>query len=30
MNDEDYDTDYEEVTLVMGEQSRGSDNIVSL
>ena len=30
MNDEDYDTDCEEVTLVMGEQSRGSDNIVSL
>ena len=31
MNDEDYDTDCEEVTLViLGEQSRGSDNIVSL
>ena len=31
MSDEDYDTDCEEVTLViLGEQSRGSDNIVSL
>ena len=30
MNDEDDDTDYEEVTPVMGEHSKGSDNIVSL
>ena len=30
MNDEDDDTDCEEVTLVMGEHSKGSDNIVSL
>ena len=30
MNDEDDDTDCEEVTPVMGEHSKDSDNIVSL
>ena len=30
MNDEDDGTDYEEVALVMGKQTRGNDNILSL